>query len=546
MKKLTGIWILFVINLFTSNVHSQTLSVSTNQLNFGNAFENSPDSVQLTLTNSIGHDVTVTGIKFYNTYGGPPFSASSSWFTIANGASATIWIKFSPQHNIFHNSEMVIENDGLRGFVSVDLRGQGKYSDHYYDQTENMSEENLKNVIKTITGIGYVSLGYNIARDSMFMSIDNKKTNGQGASQNTLECIYTGRQAIGYIDRADCQTNFSFNTEHTWPQSLFTSLEPMKSDLHHLFPTDDVANNQRGDNPFGVVGSPSWSNGGSKSDGTIFEPRDAQKGQAARALFYFVLRYQNYSNFLNSQGSILRQWHQTFPPSSIERVRNNDIFSMQHNKNPFIDYPVFIDRITSLSSTSVAPIVSSVDILQDTIVYGTIPVNTFVTFNYVIVNHGNTDIHFTNFNLTHAPELNFASSGNDTTIAPGDALVLPINCFTTVTDSIRAFLSFNTDATGNSSVTIPIFVNDLIYSGVNEIFSDVNISPNPAHDKLKISFCNDGRNIHYVLTDIAGKKIASSVLNDNHEINLNAIKSGIYILQLHSKDGVVNKKIIVQ
>jgi hypothetical protein len=68
---------------------------------------------------------------------------------------------------------------------------QGKYSIAYYDSSDNLSEEALKNALHDITGNGYDSLGYNIARDSMFMVIDNQKVNGQGAAQNTVECIYT-------------------------------------------------------------------------------------------------------------------------------------------------------------------------------------------------------------------------------------------------------------------------------------------------------------------------------------------------------------------
>ena len=67
-----------------------------------------------------------------------------------------------------------------------DLIGQGRYSKSYYSATENKEEELLKDAIQTLTGNGYVSLGYNTARDKMFMIIDNQAVNGQGASQNTL------------------------------------------------------------------------------------------------------------------------------------------------------------------------------------------------------------------------------------------------------------------------------------------------------------------------------------------------------------------------
>ena len=546
MKKVSIAIFFLWINNIAINVFSQTLSLSTNQLSFGNVYENSPDSLQLAITNTLGRDVNVTGIKFYNIYGSRAFSTSSSIFTIANGGTTSIWIKFSPLHNIFHNSEMIIENDGLRGYVNVDLLGQGKYSDHYYDLTENQAEENLKNVINLITGNGYVSLGYNVARDSMFMKIDNKKINGQGASQNTLECVYTGREAIGYTNRSDCQTNFSFNTEHTLPQSLFISAEPMRSDLHHLFPTDDAANSQRGDNPFDVVSNPTWNSGGSFSNGTIFEPRDQQKGASARALFYFVLRYQNYSNFLNSQEIILRTWHKNFQVTDVERKRNLDIFSMQHNKNPFVDYPVFIDRITSLSTNSSAPLISSIDLTEDSIIYGTVQPGTPVIFNYVIVNKGNTNVRFSNFNLTHPSELSFVSSGNDTTILPGESLPVKISCLTTVTDSIQSFLTFNTDATGNSFVSIPISVNDSLINGIDENFSNITLSPNPAHDRLRVSLKHSSDILKWTICDFNGKNISSSILKDDGIIELNGIKSGVYILKLAGKNSLTNRKLIIQ
>ena len=547
MKKIISGVVFILINFLQQSAIAQTITVSTGQLNFGNVYENAPDSLPLTVYNPLGRDVTITGIRFYNTYGSPAFSVSQSWFSILPGDSAVVWIKFSPVHNIFHNTEMVLENNSLRGDVSIDLHGQGKYSNHYYDPTENLAEENLKSAINTITGNGYISLLYNPARDTMFMIIDNKRTNGQGASQNTLECIYTGRQAIGYTSRTDCQTNFSFNTEHTFPQSFFSSLEPMKSDLHHLFPTDDVANNERADHPFGVVTSPSWSNGGSLSDGTLFEPRDVQKGASARALFYFVLRYQNYANFLNTQESILRTWHKNFLPDAAEKKRNNDIFSVQHNRNPFVDYPVFIDRIQSLSFTSVAPLIMTIDIPEDTIIYGTVNPGTPVFYDYVLENNGNTAINFSNFNLTHPAELSFQSSGNDTLIVPGESLTLHIRCLTSVTDSIHAFLTFNTNASGQTSVVVPIFVNDAVFSAVKEIFSDAKISPNPAHDKILVSTNTFFPNTKATLYDIAGRLIFCTPLSEkNSLLNLEHIVPGVYLLRLTSDHSFISKKIVVE
>jgi len=524
----------------------QNITSNIPLLNFGNVYDDAPDSLSVTLSNSSGRDLTVTGIRFYNTYGSPPFTSPNQWFSISDGSSATIWVKFAPRHNIFHNSEMIVLNDGLRGPLRIDLNGQGKFANTYYDLTENLDEESLKSAINLITGNGYVSLIYGPARDSMFMKLDNKLVNGQGSAQNTLECVYTGREAVGYVDRTDCQTNFSFNTEHTFPQSFFTSFEPMRSDLHHLYPTDDVANGQRGDHPFGVVTSPSWSSGGSKSDGTIFEPRDQQKGAVARSMFYFVLRYQNYGNFLNSQEAILRSWHQAFPPTVIEKTRNEGIYTMQENRNPFVDYPVFIERITSLSSTSIAPQNFSIDLIEDTIVYGTIPAGSPQVYQYLVVNNGNKDIQFSNFSLSHPGKLSFFSGGIDTVVAPGDALVLRIQALTTNTDSINGHLSFTTNATGHISVSVPIYVNDLFITGIKEPALQFSVFPNPSHDRLTIDLTQTNR-ASFRLSDITGRTVLQeSATGKRSIIDVSDFSPGIYFLHVESKNYNQFQKIIIQ
>lgn len=534
---------------FPAFAKAQGLTVNQSQLNFGVAYENAPDSMLLTINNPTTRDIFVTGIKFYDTYGVPAFSVRYSNFNIIAGAYQDLWVKFSPRHNIQHNTEMVIENDGLRGFVSVDLIGQGRYSKSYYDLTENTKEEDLKSKIHDITGVGYISLGYNIARDNMFMSIDNERTNGQGATQNTLECVYTGRQAVGYVDRTDCQNSFSFNTEHTFPQGIFGSLEPMKSDLHHLFPTDNDANNKRGDNPFAVVPNPTWTDGGSRADNFYFEPRDAQKGRVARALFYFILRYQNYSNFVDAaQEAVLRNWYTTFPVSAADLVRLDDIQAIQHNRNPFVDYPQFIERIHSFINTSTEPVSFSYDLTQDTIIYGYVASNLITDFNYVLVNKGNTAIDLSNIQITHPAELSIISGGANTTIAPGEAQNILIRYSSSTMDSVRAFLSFNlTQSGGGGSYTasIPVFVNDQVFNSVGEVKqATAVIYPNPAHDKL---FAESKTALHYELMDAAGRVVEeeNATAGERVDFDLSQLSAGAYILKQSAQTKVQYSKVII-
>jgi deoxyribonuclease-1 len=144
------------------------------------------------------------------------------------------------------------------------------------------------------------------------------------------------------------------NTEHTWPQSKFNSAmqkDVQKSDLHHLYPTDSEMNSIRGNHPFGEVDVPDralkcpaskfGSVHGSSAD--YFEPPQGHKGNVARALFYFAVRYK--MSIDKVQEDFLRDWHRQDPPDQFEIDRNDSIFKIQGNRNPFIDHPELVDHI---------------------------------------------------------------------------------------------------------------------------------------------------------------------------------------------------------
>lgn len=512
-------------------LNAQTLSVSNTQLNFGVVYDGAPDSLQLTISNNLSKTVNVTGLKFYTTYGQPAFSCSTPVFSIASGASQTVWIKFAPLHNINHNSELIIENDAERGFISVDLRGQGRYSNTYYNASENLEEEVLKTTLKSITGAGYVSLGYNGARDQMYMSIDNQKTNGQGATQNTLECVYTGRLAVGYTSRTDCQTNDNFNTEHTFPQGFFNSANPMLSDLHHLFPTDNTANSTRGNYPFGTATTTSWTVGGSIYDGVaqVFEPRDQQKGATARAMLYFVMRYQNYANFMNSQEAILKTWNHTFLPTVVEQNRNNAIYALQNNRNPFVDYPQLADRITSFSNTSVAPSTYIMDVTQPQINYGWVKNGTATNYNFVLVNNGNQVLQLTNFSLSNTAILSFTNGNPNANLNPGEALNIGIDLTTLTLGGVNELLTFTTNIPGMTADTIPIVAWSSV-TGLNEASpKTILLYPNPATDHLIISNLAEQQ---VVITNTLGQEflLPSTTSNNELYVNISKLTKGIYFI----------------
>jgi len=145
------------------------------------------------------------------------------------------------------------------------------------------------------------------------------------------------------------------NVEHTWPQSKFSrkvAKEEQKSDLHHLFPTDSEINSVRSSFEFGEVTSdiknlkcPVARFGISRGSGkNVFEPPQEHKGNVARALFYFSVKYD--LPIRAEEEASLKSWNREDPVDEEEKKRNEMIFSLQFSKNPFIDFPELADRIS--------------------------------------------------------------------------------------------------------------------------------------------------------------------------------------------------------
>ena len=169
----------------------------------------------------------------------------------------------------------------------------------------------------------------------------------------------------------------AWNKEHSIPQSWFGKAAPMKSDLHHVYPTDARVNNFRSNYPYGEVAG---SNGAGFKDnkgghglgklgsctfsgysGTVFEPADQYKGDFARTFFYMVARYRetdftqadngdivfttNKTNLTDFAVALFMKWHRQDKVSQKEIDRNQAVYGVQNNRNPFIDYPYLAEYI---------------------------------------------------------------------------------------------------------------------------------------------------------------------------------------------------------
>ena len=523
-----------------SNLALSQIAANKDSLAFNATTELSKDSAVLFIKNNGKEIIKIDSLVFFKTYSSYAFSSNFSKATINANDSVEIKVYFHPKHNINHNSELLIITDPSAYSLSIDLKGQGKYSKTYYNATENKTEDALKAALKSIVSTGYVSIGYNSARDKIFMEFDNQKVNGQGATVNTLECVYTGRKTVGYTSRTDAQSTGdptkNFNTEHTFPQGFFNQDEPMRSDIHHLFPTDGPANNSRGNYPFGIATTP-YQNDATNfpshlGSNNLYEPRDIHKGRTARAMMYFVLRYSDYANHFAPQENILRTWHNQFSPNAIDQKRNDDISTVQKNRNPFVDYPQFNERITKIIGSSTTAIVPSIYFLDSTQLFALNDTIDSITVYIPIINTGNKKVKISNgISTIDFIKMNFDSLN----INIAETAYLPVTINTKDTAGIfDATIQFNTDfSLVQSNFNMRFVINKTIVGVNNEKLNEINIFPNPASNQL---FIESSKNDQFQIYNSIGQLLLQGQLNKGiNKIELQEINAGILFIKTSNK-----------
>ncbi len=228
-------------------------------------------------------------------------------------------------------------------------------------KANHLNNKELLNALFKIISKDHQAVGYNSAKKLMFGKIDLQQLpTGEYAVKDTYcEKVFTdsdfGTQSLGPMMAPN--SGNVINTEHTWPQSKFSSRfskETQKSDLHHLYPTDSEMNNRRSNYEFGEVVIPKLTlkcpigKLGQRANGeTVFEAPMNHRGNVARSIFYFATRYQ--MKISSHQESTLRRWNIEDPIDQAERDRNAAIEAEQGNRNPFVDMPTLVDHISSFN-----------------------------------------------------------------------------------------------------------------------------------------------------------------------------------------------------
>ena len=546
--------ILFAALIITVKLNAQVY-VSVDSIAFPQTFTGSTDSIYFYITNSDNQavDIKIKDLK-------DVYNFSDTLLFVPANDSSVVWIKYNPTQNVVDKDLIIITSDDSAFGAVIKVTGSGKFGDSYDATTFDLYDTQLKSVLTQLV-IGHTSLGYNLARDKMFMEFDNQKVNGGGAMQNTLECVYTGRLAVGYIDRTDAQNNYNFNTEHTWPQYSFGEQEPMKSDLYHLYPTDNPANGVRSNYPFGkVISNVTWQVGGSKlgnnsSGQLIFEPRDVHKGDVSRSMFYFITRYPvNYGGFFTqAQESVFREWNKIDSVGIVESNRNNAIALLQLKRNPYIDHPEFVDRIYSFITNNVRPVFAELEVLPATINFDSTLINITASQQIYIANSGTAQLVVDSITISDS---RFSTSSNNISIEPFS--------FSKIS------LQFNPDSIKNYQTTLNVFSNvgtkQIVLTGIGKdnavgieeekiipfAFSLEQNYPNPFNPVTSIQYSiGNTQFVTLKVYDVLGKEIATLVNEEksagNYEVNFDAsnIPSGVYFYHLQSDSFVKTKKMVM-
>lgn len=268
------------------------------------------------------------------------------------------------------NGEGGFENYLLTAPATGSTTSLGENIGTYYTGISSSSPTlvtDLKNLINPHTQLTYFAY-----KQTMMNEFEIKDTTN---GQSYVTCAYSGERKV-FNDPFDW-TPTGYSREHTFSHSWMPTFpadspeEPEYTDQHHLYPTNlQQANSPRSNLPMDeITGSVVFTylegNVGYNGSQLVYEPREIQKGNVARAMMYMAVCYNfpltgNVNSDKQSKETLLT-WHFQDLPDNYEIARHEYVFSLQGNRNPFIDSVDFacyvnIDNNTYVSTGCIASI----------------------------------------------------------------------------------------------------------------------------------------------------------------------------------------------
>lgn len=240
----------------------------------------------------------------------------------------------------------------------------------YYSTTEGKNKGELKTALYQIIGTANV-LSYGSGAGATWSAFPLTDVRPDGSVWDMYSDKVYQFNGVNSVS--------GMNIEHSFPKSWWGgTVNQAYKDLHHLNPSDATANIQKSNWTMGVVdGELLFDNGVIKRGRSflrdplnsiiVWEPADEYKGDFARIYMYMVTCYEQFSPndtwtsdasmqlnvnnhdtyplFQDWAANLLLAWHRADPVSAKELHRNEEVYKIQGNRNPFIDCPVLAEYI---------------------------------------------------------------------------------------------------------------------------------------------------------------------------------------------------------
>lgn len=379
--------------------------------------------------------------------------------------------------------------------------------------------------------------------------------------KKVVNCVYTG---IPYVYDEPFLWWSGANSgiltrEHTFAQSWMpTDAQlpgnpefPEYNDVHNLFPADQAnANGKRSNYPFGeIVGAPTYTSpsgygklGKDANNNTVWEPRDEQKGDLARAIFYMLTCYNgvngnNWRMPATQSEALLKKWHFQDLPDAIEKSRQELIYDLQHNRNPFIDSPNFACRINFTNMTWNSTVSGPCGIPQITVLN---PDSSVEDVHDV----GMLPIQWSSLNVDSVKISYIVNDTGVHVITAGVAASAGFYNWVTGAsngDSLRIKIESKTDNTIFGVSPKFVLLQTLGMEQLNRL--NISVYPNPSKGSFTVNL-NGEKNVTCQLYDLRGALLQTQTISSG-KINMNTgDKKGIFILIMRSENGTAVQKIV--
>lgn len=251
-----------------------------------------------------------------------------------------------------YNGYGVYTNYYQTGALVGNQMSGGEAIANYYDGISSSDPDLIENLTALINP--HTVSSYFMYKGLMMDNFEIRDTTG---GDSYVVCCYSGERKV--FSGAFDWTATGYSREHTYPHSWYATHpanspygqeNPEYLDYHNLYPINQSkANEPRSNLPLGIVVDVVYEyldgkRGKNANGAMVYEPRDENKGNAARSNFYMVTAYNGASGTgdawslpTNQDQNILKDWHFTDLPDSYEIARNELIYSIQGNRNPYID-----------------------------------------------------------------------------------------------------------------------------------------------------------------------------------------------------------------